>query len=248
MTEHPTPTKTFEEVFVAVPAKELLLVSAFVSVLFAISGMDFIGYFIYLFTRTSKTELYSRSLLNVLLGFLFTTISLLLIPIVINQTRWKKPLKYFGTQFGEKKLGLIIVLAFLVFTPLFYFSSNNQQLINTYPMSKDVLGSWWTFVLYELAYVLLYYVPYEFFFRGVLQLGLSNGRWKKWQSIAYVTALTTFLHLTKPWTEIVAALVAGILFGIIAEKTKSWYYVFMIHILTGVLTDTFCALRFLEII
>jgi membrane protease YdiL (CAAX protease family) len=181
------------------------------------------------------------------LGFLLTTASLVIIPIVINKTRWKKPLSYFGTQKGNYKFGLILLGAFILFTPLFYFSSKEPNLINTYPLTKDVLGRWSFFALYELSYILFYYIPYEFYFRGVLQLGLSK-TWKQWQSILLVTALTTFLHLTKPWTEILAAFVFGLVFGFIAEKTKSWYYVCFIHFTAGVLTDTFCSLAYLGVL
>ncbi|MHA1543088.1 MAG: CPBP family intramembrane glutamic endopeptidase [Candidatus Hodarchaeales archaeon] len=236
-----------------VPAKELLLLSIPISILFAITGMDFIGFFIYLATRTSSAEIYTRSLLNVLLiGFLLTTIVLFVVPFLINNFRWKKPLAYFGTQKGNWKIGLIVVgvvILFMpiLFMPLLYFNSQEQIMINTYPLTKDVVFSWPIFALYELSYIVFYYIPYEFYFRGVLQLGLSKTR-KKWQSILFVTILTTVLHATKPWSEIVAALIAGILFGILAEKTDSWIYVFLIHITAGVLTDTFCALGYLGVL
>ncbi|WP_371801811.1 CPBP family intramembrane glutamic endopeptidase [Candidatus Lokiarchaeum ossiferum] len=227
-----------------VPARELLLLAIPVCLIFAVSGMDFVGYFI---NKLAAADPYSRSLLNVLLGFLFTTLALVVLPIIVIKKRWQKPLSYFGTKPGNKKWGIIICLAFILATPIFYFSSNDANLINTYPLTKDALSSWGFFVFYELLYVVFYYIPYEFFFRGVLQLGLSK-TWKKWQSILFVTVLTTFLHLTKPFTEIIAAAFAGILFGIIAEKTDSWYYVFLLHITVGILTDTFCGMRFLGVI
>lgn len=237
-----------EKILDEVPAKELLLLCIPISIIFAVSGMDFIGWFIYLATRASNEELYTRGILNVmLLGFLFTTISLVVIPVIVNKVRWKKPLAYFGTQKGEFKIGLIIVGVFLLATPLFYFSSREQNLIDTYPLTKDVLGRWSFFALYEMSYILFYYIPYEFYFRGILQLGLSK-TWKKWQSILFVSALTTLLHITKPWTEILAAFAFGFVFGIIAEKTKSWYYVCIIHFTAGVLTDTFCSLAYLGVI
>ncbi len=237
-----------EKIIDDVPAKELLLLSIPISILFAISGMDFIGYFIYLITRTSSTEIYSRSLLNVLLiGFLSTAIVLFIVPFLINNFRWKKSLAYFGTQKGNWKIGLIVVGVVILFMPLLYFNSQEQTMINTYPLTKDVVFSWPVFALYELSYIVFYYIPYEFYFRGVLQLGLSKTK-KKWQSILFVTILTTVLHITKPWTEIVAALIAGILFGILAEKTDSWVYVFIIHITAGVVTDTFCALGYLGVL
>lgn len=237
-----------EKIIDDVQVKELLLLSIPISILFALTGMDFIGYFIYLSTRTSDADVYSRSLLNVLLiGFLLTTIILFFIPFLVNKLRWKKPLAYFGTQKGNWKIGLIVVGIVILFMPLLYFNSQDQLMINTYPLTKDVVFSWPIFALYELSYVVFYYIPYEFYFRGILQLGLSK-KWKKWQSILFVTILTTLLHITKPWLEIVAALVVGILFGILAEKTDSWIYVFFIHITAGVLTDTFCALGYLGVL
>ncbi len=231
----------------SVPAREMLLLTIPVSIIFAISGMDFIGFFSYMINRTSSSEIYSRSLLNVLLGFLFTTLALVVIPLIINRKRWHKPLSDFGTQVGNKKIGMIFVLVFLLVSPLLYVSSSDINLINTYPLSKEALSSWGFFIFYELLYVVFYYMPYEFFFRGVLQLGLSK-TWKKWQSILFVTAITTLLHITKPFSEIVAALFAGILFGIIALKTDSWYYVFLVHITIGLLTDIFCGMHFLGVI
>ncbi len=231
-----------EKILDEVPVKELLLLCIPISIIFAVSGMDFIGWFTYLATRASNEEIYTRGILNVmLLGFLFTTVSLVIIPVIVNKVRWKKPLAYFGTQKGELKIGLIIVGVFLLATPLFYFSTKDPKLVNTYPLTKDVQGRWSFFALYEMSYILFYYIPYEFYFRGVLQLGLSK-TWKTWQSILFVTALTTLLHITKPWTEILAAFAFGFVFGIIAEKTKSWYYVCAIHFTAGVLTDTFLSI------
>ncbi|MHA1171298.1 MAG: hypothetical protein ACTSQ3_04375, partial [Candidatus Heimdallarchaeota archaeon] len=73
---------------------------------------------------------------------------LAIIPVVVNKIRWKKPLAYFGTQKGEWRIGLIIVGVFLIATPLFYFSSQEPNLINTYPLTKDVLGRWSFFFLF----------------------------------------------------------------------------------------------------
>ena len=233
-----------------VSSKELLLLSIPIGILFALSGMDFIGYFIYIGNRSSVNEIYDRGVLNVLfLGFLMTTIILCIFPLIENKIQWKKPLAYFGTQKGNLKIGIIIVAIVVPIMGLLYFNSQNQSLINIYPLTKDVLKPqpWIFFVLYELSYIIFYYIPYEFYFRGVLQLGLSK-TWKQWQSILYVTVLTTVIHIAKPYTEIISAFIAGFLFGILAEKTQSWYYGFIIHISAGVLNDTFCALGFLGVL
>ncbi len=224
-----------------------MILSGISGALFAISGMDFIGFFLHLFSDASPTEIYTRSWGNVLVGFIATFLSLLVIPIIYIKVIRKQRLSDYGMTFGNKKWGFISVALFLLSIPVLYFGSQDQNLINTYPLTKDILVSWPVFVGYELLYISICYIPYEFFFRGVLQLGLSK-YWKKWQSILYVTALTTLLHLTKPLSEILAAAVAGIIFGIIAEKTNSWYYVFLMHITVGISTDIFCGLRFLGLL
>lgn len=231
----------------SITPKSLLILSGISGTLFAISGMDFIGFFLYLFNRTSASEIYIRSWGNVLIGFIGTLLSLLVIPLIYVKIIRKKPLTDFGTTFGIKKWGFISVALFLLSIPVLYFGSQDQNIINTYPLTKDILVSWPIWLGYELLYISIYYIPYEFFFRGVLQLGLSK-HWKKWQSILYVTALTTLLHLTKPLTEILAAAAAGVIFGILAEKTKSWYYPFLMHIIVGISTDIFCGLRFLALL
>ncbi|MHA1505194.1 MAG: CPBP family intramembrane glutamic endopeptidase [Candidatus Heimdallarchaeota archaeon] len=233
-----------------VSAKELLLLSIPLSIFFALTGMDFIGYFIYIGTRSSVNEVNDRGVLSVLLlSFLMTTIVLCIFPLIGNKIRWQKPLTYFGTQKGNRKLGLIAVAVVVPMMGLLYFNTQNQPLINIYPLTKDVLPpqKWIFFVLYELSYIIFYYIPYEFYFRGVLQLGLSK-TWKKWQSILFVTVLTTVLHIAKPYGEIISAFIAGFLLGILAEKTQSWYYGFFIHIAAGVLNDTFCALGHLGVL
>ncbi len=201
----------------------------------------------YIFSNSSSTEIYSRSWGNVLIGFIGTFLSLLIIPLIYVKITQKKPLSEFGTTFENKKWGYITVVIFLLTIPLLFFGSQNANLINTYPLTKDILVSWPIFVGYELLYISIYYIPYEFFFRGILQLGLSK-HWKEWQSILYVTVLSTLLHLTKPIIEVLAAAVAGIIFGIVTMKTNSWYYAFLMHITIGVTTDIFCGLRFLGLL
>lgn len=223
------------KVKISASPKELLLLAIPASIIFALSGMDFIGFY------TSTDPIYTRSLSNVLIGFLFTTIGLGVLPYMAVRFRWRESLSTFGTTWGERKTGLIIVAAFVPVIGILFINSKDPVMIQTYPLTKDILSSWSFFLFYELLYIVFYYIPYEFFFRGVLQLGLSR-HWNKWNSILFVTILTTALHATKPLPEIAGAAFAGFFLGYVAEKTKSWFYVFLIHIITGVSTDIFCSL------
>lgn len=219
----------------SVKPRQLLLLLIPSAVIFALSGMDFIGFY------TSGDAVYTRSLSNVLYGFLFTTLGLAVLPWAVVRFRWKLPFSRFGLTAGRRREGLLMVLSFLPAVILLYFNSKDPRMIATYPLTKDVLTSWSFFAFYEVLYVLFYYVPYEFFFRGILQLGLSR-RWGRWGSIIFVTLVTTALHATKPLPEIAGAFFAGFLLGYIADRTQSWFYPFLIHIITGLSTDLFCSL------
>ncbi|MHA1341673.1 MAG: CPBP family glutamic-type intramembrane protease [Promethearchaeota archaeon] len=208
----------------------------------------------------------------VLLQFLITFLVLLVIPIVLMKYKWGISLKKVGTKRGNLRLGLIYLAISLIAIPIIYFGSTDEMLQQTYPLAQDWFRgfssepNWVFFGLYEILYGVLYYIPYEFFWRGFVQTGLINywenanlkGAGEKdsnkglnsvaWKSIIIVTVATTILHATKPLSEIIGAFFVGFLFGYIAKKTDSWYYVFGIHYFIGILNDVFCSLRILGLI
>ncbi|MBD3350764.1 MAG: CPBP family intramembrane metalloprotease [Candidatus Lokiarchaeota archaeon] len=230
-----------------IDSKNIIVLMIFVCIPYALFGMNFMG-----IDRTDFNY--------ILFCFGITFISLFLIPLFFNHVFWKYPGNTLGSQLGNKKLGIIILLISLIAIPAMYIGSADPDLQNTYPLAQEWFKSfetnpqWVMFFFYELSYALLYYIPYEFFWRGFVQLGLSkswgdvNKSKGMWKSILLVTVITTILHATKPISEIIGAALVGILFGYLAEKTKSWYYIFGIHCFIGILTDVFCGLRILGLI
>jgi membrane protease YdiL (CAAX protease family) len=111
-----------------------------------------------------------------------------------------------------------------------------------YPFAKAAGGSVRIFVGYELSYLFLYYLPWEFVFRGVLFLPLVPAVGLV-PALAIQTVISTLLHIGHPDTEIFAAAGAGLVFGAIAYATGSFLYTFILHAATGIATDTFLFLR-----
>lgn len=145
----------------------------------------------------------------------------------------------WGWTFGRAGRGLMIIAAGLPLAVLASsIGSRDPAMIKTYPFAKDACASKRTFVIYEASYVLLYYLPWEFVFRGVLFLpfvpaiGLIP-------ALAVQTMVSTLLHIGHPDTEVFAAAGAGLLFGIIAWQTGSFFYTFVLHAAAGLATDTF---------
>lgn len=179
-------------------------------------------------------------LYNTLWQFGIFFILMFLIPLMLIKFRFKTPLHNFGFSLGDKKFGFrfILVVIPLIVMPLIYIASRFPEIRAEYPLAKILLQRHDLVVWYELAYVILYYFAWEFFFRGFLLFGLRE-KYGNMAAIAIQTISSCLIHLGKPESEIIGSIVVGILFGVIALRTRSFWYVFFIHATIGVLTDLF---------
>lgn len=119
-----------------------------------------------------------------------------------------------------------------------FIGSRDPEMRKMYPFAKTACAGARTFAGYELAYLFLYYLPWEFVFRGVLFLPLVPAIGLI-PALAVQTAVSTLLHIGHPDTEVFAAAGAGLVFGMIAYATGSFLYTFILHAATGIATDTF---------
>lgn len=123
-----------------------------------------------------------------------------------------------------------------------FVGSRDPGLRRFYPFSKIACRSSQSFILFEAAYLLLYYVSWEFLYRGILffplipAIGLVP-------ALSLQTIISTLHHVGHPQSEILAALAAGFIFGLVAYLTGSIIYSIFLHALTGISTDTFIYLR-----
>lgn len=166
----------------------------------------------------------------------------LVIPGVIILVFSPEPLLFLreaGLSLGRAGRGGVILIAGIPLAVLSgHIGSRDERLRRFYPFSKTACRSARAFIAFETAYVLLYYVTWEFLYRGILlfplipAVGLAP-------AIAVQTAVSTLHHLGHPPSEIFAALAAGIIFGLIAYFTGSFVYTLVLHAVTGVSTDTF---------
>ncbi len=176
-----------------------------------------------------------------LLYFCCFALTLLVVPIGIVWVGSASPLAFLaaiGFRAGRTGVGLLFVAIALPVAPTAaWLGSRDPAMREQYPFSKQACASPGRFVAYEVAYLGLYYVPWEFVFRGLLffplvaALGLGP-------ALAVETIVSTLYHIGHPDAEILAALGAGIVFGLLAYATGSFLYTVAIHALVGVSTDT----------
>jgi membrane protease YdiL (CAAX protease family) len=152
-------------------------------------------------------------------------------------------LKEAGVALGNWRRGLAVVA---VGAPLAVLSgfigSHDAELSRFYPFSKGACRSPQSFIAFEAAYLFLYYVAWEFLYRGILffplipAIGLVP-------ALSLQTIISTLHHAGHPQSEILASLAGGFVFGLVAYFTGSILYPIFLHALTGISTDAFIYLR-----
>lgn len=140
-------------------------------------------------------------------------------------------------RFGWKSLVVAVALA----VPITYLSAGQADFQAEYPLSRLAAADKGRFAAYEAA-LLLYYIGWEFLFRGFLLFGLRD-RVGDFAAVATQTFPSVLLHIGKPAGEMWGSVVAGFLFGAWAWRTRSVLYVLALHYVLGLLNDVFCAVR-----
>ena len=180
----------------------------------------------------------NAALINIASALLF----LFLLPLLTLKF-FKHSLKDLGFSWGNFRLGAILVL---VISPiallLMYIGSANLALQNTYPWAGPRVGSSFIALLTWAACYALYYLSFEFFYRGFIlkgfaaEIGLTQAMWLQ-------VTFSVMIHLGKPPAETIAAIPAGFGFGLLALKTSSLLYPILLHLIIGISTDIFSLLR-----
>jgi hypothetical protein len=155
--------------------------------------------------------------------------------------------------------------------------ATSPDLGSFYPYSHDLIGrvreaGIGPFIGHFAAYFFLYYVPWEFFFRGFLLFPFALAAEKAFAAanatasdaqiagiaadrgpeaggaviaaaVLLQTIPSTLLHFGHPLTELASAVAAGLIFGILAWRTRSIVPGLLLHASIGLGTDLFIVLK-----
>ena len=176
---------------------------------------------------------------HIIVHFLMFFLMFFVIPLAYGIFAMKKNMTFFGLGAGNIRRGLkMLILIPLVILPVVYFASKMPDVRSEYPLARSLLYDQSYLLIYELAYFSFYYIAWEFSFRGFLLFGLK-ARFGAFNAILIQTISSCLIHIGKPEGEILGSIAVGILFGIIAVKTRSVWYVIILHAARGILTDLF---------
>lgn len=165
-----------------------------------------------------------------------------LIPFAIIRTVFRTGLQELGFRKGDLRYGLrFLAVAAPLFLLSAYLGSGDPAMQAEYPLAKSIMGHAPLFIAVELFY-LIYYFSWEFLFRGLMLFGLEK-RFGAAAAILIQTIPSAIVHIGKPASESFAAIFAGLLFGFLAVRTRSFLYPLILHAVIGIGTDLFITMR-----
>ncbi len=142
------------------------------------------------------------------------------IPMLIVRFGYGQRIRDYGWRFDVPLRHWALYGAMLlVMMPIVFYAANRPDFLAVYPFYRAAFqASRDTVLVWELAY-LTQFLALEFFFRGFLAIGLGQalGRAAVW--IAVVPYC--MIHYHKPLPEALAAIVAGVILGEVAQRTRS---------------------------
>jgi membrane protease YdiL (CAAX protease family) len=172
-------------------------------------------------------------------GYLWWGFSSLLfrvfLPLVVIVFVLKRP----PVEFGFRLRGIAphlppYILMYVVMLPILIWASTFDSFRSFYPFYDRAGEGGAAFWLYELGYV-VQFVGVEAFFRGFLTFGLL--RRFGMLSIVVMTVPYTMIHFSKPMPEATAAIVAGLVLGYLAVRSRSFVPGIMLHVAVAITMD-----------
>lgn len=165
-----------------------------------------------------------------------------LVPALIVTLVFREPLAKWGVQAGDLSWGW---KAFAVVTPvmvgLSFFASRDPEFLAEYPLNRAAADGPLAFAFHAAAY-LLFYAGWEFGFRGFVQFGLRD-RLGDWNAILVQTLASSLLHVGKPFGETAGAVLGGLVWGVVAFRSRSLLVPLLTHWLLGLSLDLFIVSR-----
>ena len=166
------------------------------------------------------------------------------IPALIVRYVFHEKLSQYGVCLGNLKIGL---RSFLIMSPILfvigYFTGGDKAYLGVYPLNPSIRpgADVYLFAAHVLTYV-LYYIGWEFMFRGFLQKA-TEPQFGPMSAVLIQTLASTMLHYGHPNGEVFGAIVIGIFWGFLVLKTNSIWSGLCQHIVVGVSLDCFLIYR-----
>lgn len=174
--------------------------------------------------------------------FLASFVLLGVIPALIVKFVFRERLADYGVQLGIPKRTF---RSMAIFVPIFlvsgYTGSFDPAMQAYYPINPRAGASGAMFALHATTYF-LFYLGWEFGFRGFMQIGLRGSMGEVSALLVQVLA-SVALHFGRPATETYLSILGGILWGVFAYRTRSLLSGTLQHYTLALSLDWFLCFR-----
>jgi uncharacterized protein len=178
----------------------------------------------------------------------------LLLSRVTSRVTGRAAPRGLGLGLGDWRAGVPLCGVLLaVMLPVVWVAARTPTFADHYPLARaaaytlgegvEARRSLGLFLAYEAAYV-AYFVAWEFLFRGWLLNGLLP-HFGRAGSILAQTVPFALMHLGKPELEALGAILAGMALGVLALRTRSFWYGAVLHAAVAVSMDVLAAFPYL---
>lgn len=123
---------------------------------------------------------------------------------------------------------------YLAMLPVLVWVSGFESFLSYYPFYSHAAEGGISFWLYELGYG-LQFVGVEAFFRGFMTFGLLPRFGAL--SVVIMTVPYTMIHFSKPMPEAMAAIIAGLVLGTLAVRSRSFVPGILLHVSVAITMD-----------
>lgn len=181
---------------------------------------------------------YFQDYFSVIYLFVSAMILMGIVPALFIKLLFKEKLSDYGLVIGDWKLGIKSILILFPIILIFFLlpAAYQKEIKEFYPLFRPALNDLTTLINIEILRGIIYYSAWEFFFRGFMIFSLRQYV-GDWLAILIQTIPSCLWHIGYPTGEIIMSIPAGIMFGIIAVRTKSILYPFLLHWLIGFSTS-----------
>ncbi len=163
------------------------------------------------------------------------------LPVTILLVIFRRKPSEIGLGAGRWRLAMVVLLLYL---PLAwagtFFLSAQSSFLALYPHYRTAAYRWDHLLYYESLYI-LYWIGWEYLWRGYLLFGLAH----RWGAYAIVIQTLPFalLHAQKPFAEALLSIPGGLLLGVLVWQTRSFWVAVPIHAAQMFFLDVWSALR-----
>ena len=161
-----------------------------------------------------------------------------LVPALVVTQVFRQSLADYGLTFGRWRRALIwIGISVPLFVALGYFGAGDPEYQRAYPINRHADASAWAFAFHATSYF-IFYMGWEFFFRGFVLLGLAKPLGVA-NAIIIQATLSAMLHIGDPASEAFGCFFVGLAWGVAVYRTRTLLPALIGHATLGLSLDFF---------